>query len=81
MRETWHKIAMVISEKMNCVNASWEADISLFFPVFISMMKMLLKNKGGCYCKKSSHMENEDDFTKSISRQLSFDLGLPILKL
>jgi hypothetical protein len=33
-----------------CLNASWEADI-IILSGLISMMKMLLKNKGGCYCK------------------------------
>jgi hypothetical protein len=47
----------------------------------MSMMKMLLKNKGGYATAKSSHMENEDDFTKSISRQLSFDLFFPHSKI
>jgi hypothetical protein len=65
---------------MDCaLSASWEADIIILS--FVLMMQLLLKNKGGCYSKIIIIMENDDDFTKSINRQVSFDLIFPHSKL
>jgi hypothetical protein len=69
-------------EKMNCaVNASWEADIIILSGLYVNDEDVVEKIKEVATAKIIIIMENEDDFTKSISRQLSFDLIFPHSKI
>jgi hypothetical protein len=69
-------------EKMNCaINASWEADIIILSGLYVNDEDVVEKIKEVATAKIIIIMENEDDFTKSISRQLNFDLIFPHSKI
>jgi hypothetical protein len=62
---------------MDCaLSASWEADIILFW---FCVNAVVEKIKEVATAKIIIIMENDDDFTKSINRQVSFDLIFLIL--
>jgi hypothetical protein len=71
-------------EKMDCaVNASWEADIIIILSGFcINDAAVVEKIKEVATAKVIIIiMENEDEFTTSISNELSFDLLFPHSKI
>lgn len=69
-------------EKMDCaVSASWEADIIILSGFCVSDLAAIEKIKEVATGKTIIIMENEDDFTKSINRELSFDLIFPHSKI
>jgi phosphosulfolactate phosphohydrolase-like enzyme len=66
-------------EKMDCaLSASWEADI-IILSGFCNDAAVVEKIKEVATAKIIIIMENDDDFTKSINRQVSFDLIFLIL--
>jgi hypothetical protein len=69
-------------EKMDCaVNASWEADVIILSGFCASDLVTIEKIKEVATGKTIIIMENEDDFTKSINRELNFDLIYPYSKI
>jgi len=65
-------------EKMDCaVNASWEADIIILSGFCINDASIVQKIKEVATAKTIIIMENDDEFTKSINHQFSFDLVFP----
>jgi hypothetical protein len=71
-----------VIEKMNCaLNASWEADIIILSGFCVNDAAVVEKIKEVATAKIIIIMENDDDFTKSINRQLSFDLIFPHSKI
>jgi hypothetical protein len=69
-------------EKMDCAtNASWEADIIILSGFCINDEETVQKIKKVATAKIIIIMENDDEFTKSISNQLSFDLVFPHSKI
>jgi hypothetical protein len=67
-------------EKMDCaLSASWEADIIILLVLCNSWCSW--KNKGGCYSKNYNYYGKWWWFSKSINRQVSFDLIFLILKM
>jgi hypothetical protein len=68
-------------EQMPCaVNASWEADI-IILSGFVLMIPKSFKKLKCCYSKTIIIIENDDEFTKSINYQLSFDIIFPHSKI
>jgi hypothetical protein len=66
---------------MSCAtDASWEADI-IILSGFALTMKRLFERKKVATAKIIIIMENDDEFTKSINSQVSFDLVFPHSKL
>jgi hypothetical protein len=69
-------------EKMNCaVNASWEADVIILSGFCINDAQVVQKIKEVATAKIIIIMENDDEFTKSINHQVSFDLIFPHSKI
>lgn len=69
-------------EKMDCaINASWEADIIILSGFCINDAAVVEKIKEVATAKVIIIMENEDEFTTSISNELSFDLLFPHSKI
>jgi hypothetical protein len=67
--------------KMPCaVNASWEADV-IILSGFVLMIPKWFKDHKSSNSKTIIIMENDDEFTKSINYQLSFDLIFPHSKI
>ncbi|MBE0393385.1 MULTISPECIES: hypothetical protein [unclassified Flavobacterium] len=65
-------------EKMACAtNASWEADIIILSGFCINDSNVVQKIKKVATAKTIIIMENDDEFTKSINHQVSFDLIFP----
>jgi hypothetical protein len=68
-------------EQMPCaVNASWEADI-IILSGFVLMIPKSFKIKMLLQQKTIIIIENDDEFTKSINYQLSFDIIFPHSKI
>lgn len=71
-----------VIEKMDCaVDASWEADIIILSGFCINDTTFIEKIKEVATAKIIIIMENEDEFTLSISRQPSFDVIFPHSKI
>ena len=69
-------------EKMSCAtDASWEADIVILSGCCINDEEIVQKIKKVATAKIIIIMENDDEFTKSINRQLSFDIVFPHSKI
>lgn len=69
-------------EKMSCAtDASWEADIIILSGFCINDAEIIQKIKKVATAKIIIIMENDDEFTKSINRQLSFDIVFPHSKI
>lgn len=69
-------------EKMSCAtDASWEADIIILSGFCINDAEIVQKIKEVATAKIMIVMENDDEFTKSINRQLSFDVVFPHSKI
>lgn len=69
-------------EKMNCeTNASWEADIIILSGFCINDADVVQNIKNVATAKIVIIMENDDEFTKSINHQVSFDLIFPHSKI
>lgn len=69
-------------EKMSCAtDASWEADIIILSGFCINDAEIVQKIKEVATAKIMIIMENDDEFTKSINRQLSFDVVFPHSKI
>ena len=69
-------------EKMSCAtDASWEADIVILSGCCINDEEIVRKIKKVATAKIIIIMENDDEFTKSINRQLSFDIVFPHSKI
>lgn len=69
-------------EKMPCaVNASWEADVIILSGFCINDAEIVQKIKKVATAKIIIIMENDDEFTKSINYQVSFDLIFPNSKI
>lgn len=69
-------------EKMACAtNASWEADIIILSGFCINDEETVQKIKKVATAKIVIIMENDDEFSKSIGNQLSFDLVFPHSKI
>jgi hypothetical protein len=69
-------------EKMDCaLSASWEADIIILSGFCVNDAVVVEKIKEVATAKIIIIMENDDDFTKSINRQVSFDLIFPHSKI
>ena len=69
-------------EKMTCpTNASWEADIIILSGFCINDTDIIHNIKNVATAKIVIIMENDDEFTKSINRQVSFDLIFPHSKI
>lgn len=65
-------------EVMSCaINASWEADIIILSGFCINDPEVVQKIKNVATAKTIIIMENDDEFTKSINYQVSFDLIFP----
>lgn len=69
-------------EQMPCaVNASWEADIIILSGFCINDSQIVQKIKNVATAKTIIIMENDDEFTKSINYQVSFDIIFPHSKI
>lgn len=69
-------------EKMACAtNASWEADIIILSGFCINDEETVQRIKKVATAKIIIIMENDDEFSRSISNQLSFDLVFPHSKI
>lgn len=69
-------------EQIPCaVNASWEADIIILSGFCIKDAEVVQKIKKVATAKTIIIMENDDEFTKSINYQVSFDLIFPHSKI
>jgi hypothetical protein len=69
-------------EQMPCaVNASWEADIIILSGFCINDSQIVQKIKNVATAKTIIIIENDDEFTKSINYQLSFDIIFPHSKI
>lgn len=69
-------------EKMACAtDASWEADIIILSGFCIDDQETIQRIKKVATAKIIIIMENDDEFTKSINNQLSFDLVFPHSKV
>lgn len=69
-------------EQMPCaINASWEADIIILSGLCINDAEVVQKIKNVATAKTIIIMENDDEFTKSINYQVSFDLIFPHSKI
>jgi hypothetical protein len=69
-------------EKMSCAtDASWEADIIILSGFCINDEEIVRKVKKVATAKIIIIMENDDEFTKSINSQVSFDLIFPHSKI
>jgi hypothetical protein len=69
-------------EKMSCAtDASWEADIIILSGFCINDAEIVRKIKKVATAKIVIIMENDEEFTKSINRQVSFDLVFPHSKI
>ncbi len=69
-------------EKMDCpVDASWEADIIILSGFCINDSETVQKIKEVATAKIVIILENDDEFTKSLNYQLSFDLVFPNSKI
>ena len=69
-------------EKMNCpTNASWEADLIILSGFCINDAEVVQNVKKVATAKIVIIMENDDEFTKSINHQVSFDLIFPHSKI
>lgn len=69
-------------EKMACpTNASWEADVIILSGFCINDADVVHNIKNVATAKIVIIMENDDEFTKSINHQVSFDLIFPHSKI
>jgi hypothetical protein len=69
-------------EKMPCaVNASWEADVIILSGFCINDSEIVQKIKKVATAKTIVIMENDDEFTKSVNYQVSFDVIFPHSKI
>lgn len=69
-------------EKMPCAtNASWEADLIILSGFCINDATVVQTIKEVATAKIIVIMENDDEFTKSINHQVSFDLIFPHSKI
>jgi hypothetical protein len=69
-------------EQMFCaVDASWEADIIILSGFCINDSQVVQKIKNVATAKTIVIMENDDEFTKSINYQVSFDVIFPNSKI
>ena len=69
-------------EKIPCaLNASWEADIIILAGFCINDAEVVQKIKKVATAKTIIIMENDDEFTKSINYQVSFDIIFPHSKI
>ena len=66
-----------LSEIHQAINASWEADIIILSGFCINDPEVVQKIKNVATAKTIIIMENDDEFTKSINYQVSFDLIFP----
>lgn len=69
-------------EKMDCpIEASWEADIIILSDFCTNDSQIVQKIKEVATAKVVIIMENDDEFTKSINQQLSYELVFPHSKI